>query len=159
MNNVTMSPRTALVVEGCEFTREVLHDVLMEAGFDTMSVACGTAASTMLAGRHFDVLVADIYLPDMHGLAVCEAARERYQGQIAILVMSGHDIERWGLASLQLCADDFLGKPFDLDEFIARIESKLCRTPKSHGRAGIQPRAHQLVDHDRHRHIQVGVTA
>ena len=159
MNNVTMSPRTALVVEGCEFTREVLHDVLMEAGFDTMSVACGTAASTMLAEWHFDVLVADIYLPDMHGLAVCEAARERYQGQIAILVMSGRDIERWGLASLQLCADDFLGKPFDLDEFVARIESKVRPTYRDRAWAGIQTQAHQLVDHGRQRQLQVDVAA
>ncbi len=159
MNNVTPSPLTALVVEGCEFTREVLHDVLMEAGFDTTAVACGTAASTMLAERHFDVLIADVHLSGMNGLAVCDAARERYQEQIAILVMSGQDIERWGLASLQLCADDFLGKPFDLDEFVARIESKVRPTPRDRAWAGIQPRAHQLVDHDRRRQPQVGVTA
>ena len=159
MNNVTPSPRTALVVESCDFTREVLHDVLIEAGFDTTSLACGTAASTMLAERHFDVLIADVHLPDMHGLAVCDAARERYQEQIAILVMSGRDIERWGLASLQLCADDFLGKPFDLDEFVARIESKVRATHRDRAWAGIQTQGHQLVDHGWQRQLQVDIAA
>ena len=129
MNNVTPSPRTALVVEGCQWTREVLHDVLTDGGFATTAVGCGCAALTMLEGRCFDVLIADVHLPGMNGLAVCDAARGRYQERIAILVMSAQDNERWRLASLQMCADDFLGKPFDLEEFAARIESKVRRVP------------------------------
>ena len=105
----------------------VLHETLEDAGFDTTAVDCGSPAMTMLAERWFDVLVVDINLPDMNGLSICESAREQYQDRVAILVITGLKIGRRGLASLQVCADDFLGKPFDLDEFIARIESKLRR--------------------------------
>ena len=65
----------------------------------------------------------------MNGLSICEAARTWYQDQVAILVITGQAIQRRGLAALQLGADDFLGKPFHLDELIARIESKLRRAP------------------------------
>ncbi len=107
--------------------RQVLHDVLVDAGVETTAVGCGQSALTMLAVQCFDVLIADVHLPDTNGLVVCDVARERYQDQIVILVTSAQDIERWRLAALQLCADDFLGKPFNIDEIMARIESKLRR--------------------------------
>ena len=129
MNNGTPSPRTALVVEDDQLMLNVLHEALEDADFATTTVDRGSLAMAMLAERRFDVLLVDINLPDMNGLSICEAARTRYQEQIAILVMSGQDNERWRLASLQICADDFLGKPFDLEEFAARIESKVRRVP------------------------------
>ena len=108
-----------------KFLRYVLEDV----GFETTAVDCGSVAMTMLAERRFEVLLVDVNLPDMNGLSICEAARERYQGRIVILVLSDREIEQWGVRALNLCADDFLDKPFDVDELIARIESKLRRAP------------------------------
>ncbi len=122
--------RTALVVEGYQPISKLLQYVLEDAGFETTAVAHGCAAMTMLAERRFDVLLVDVNLRDMNGLSICEAARERYQERTAILVMSGQETARWGPTSLQVCADDFLGKPFHLDELIARIESKVRRAPK-----------------------------
>ena len=130
MNNVTPSPRTALVVEDDQLMLTFLHEVLEDAGFETTGVAQGNLAPTVLAERCFDVLLVDVNLPDMNGLSICEAARTWYQDQVAILVITGQEIQRRGLAALQLCADDFLRKPFHLDELIARIESKLRRAPK-----------------------------
>ncbi len=83
----------------------------------------------MLAERRFDLLLVDVYLPDMNGLDICDAARKRYQERIVILVVSDQEIEQVGPAALDLCADDYLGKPFDVDELIARIKSKLRRAP------------------------------
>ena len=129
MNNVTPSPRTALVVEDDQHMLKFLHEALEDAGFETTVVAQGNLALTVLAERCFDVLLVDVNLPDMNGLSICEAARKWYQDQVAILVITGQEIQRRGLAALQLGADDFLGKPFHLDELIARIESKLRRAP------------------------------
>jgi DNA-binding response OmpR family regulator len=131
MNNVTLSPRTALVIDDNHILLDALYEALEDAGFDTTAVDRGSPAMTMLAERCFDVLVVDINLPDMNGLSICELARKQYQDQVAILVITGLKIERRGLASLQVCADDFLGKPFDIDELIARIESKLRRASKN----------------------------
>jgi DNA-binding response OmpR family regulator len=110
---------------------ELLHEVLTDAGFETTDADSGSAALTMVAKQRFDVLLVDVNLPDMSGMIVCDAARERYQERITILVITGSNIERRGVSSLQVCADDFLGKPFDPNELIARIESKLRRAPES----------------------------
>jgi len=131
MNSYTPLPRTALVVEDNELTLEVLHYALEGAGFATSAVDRGSSAMMMLVEHRFDVLVVDINLPDMNGLSICESARKHYQDQVAIVVITGLEIGRRGLAALQVCADDFLGKPFELDELIARIESKLRRAPTS----------------------------
>ncbi len=130
MNNVTPSPRTALVVDNNELTLEVLQYALEDAGFETTTATSGSLALTLLAKQCFDVLVVEVGLPHMSGIALGEQARERYGDRIVILVMSDQDIERWGVTSLQVCADDFLCKPFDLDEFIARVESKVRRLPE-----------------------------
>ena len=121
----TLSPRTALIVEDDLVILGLLHEVLEDAGFDATAVDCGSPAMRLLAERHFDVLVSDVTLPDMNGMVICDMARERYQEKIVILVLTGQDIARRAVTSLQLCADAFLGKPFDLDLLIAIIERKL----------------------------------
>ncbi len=85
----------------------------------------------MLAKQRFDVLIVDVNLPDMSGMIICDEARERYQEQVVILVMTGLRMQHRRVSSLQLGADDFLGKPFDPKELVARIESKLRRVPMS----------------------------
>ena len=129
MNNVTPLSRTALVVEDDQLMLNMLHDVLEDAGFETTAVDHGSPAMTLLTERRFDVLLIDIKLPDMNGLVICDAARERYQDQITILVITGVTVKWNCVSSFQLGADDFLRKPFDLNELIARIESKLRRVP------------------------------
>ncbi len=130
MNSYMPSPRTALIVEDDQALLDVLHEVLEDAGFETTAVDCGRPAMRMLAKQRFDVLLVDVNLPDMSGMVVCDTARERYQNQIVILVITGLNIGRRRTSSLQVCADDFLGKPFDLNELRSRIESKLRRVPK-----------------------------
>ena len=132
MNNVTPSLRTALIVEDDQDLFGVLHKALTDAGFETTAVDHGRPAMRMLAKQRFDVLLLDVNLPDMSGMIVCDEARERYQDQVVILVMTGENIERRSQSSLQVCADDFLGKPFAFDELFARIESTLRRVPKAH---------------------------
>ncbi len=131
MNNVTPSPRTALIVEDDQALLDVLHEVLTDAGFETTAVDCGRPAMRMLAKQRFDVVIVDVNLPDMSGMIICDEARERYQEQVVILVMTGLRMQHRRVSSLQLGADDFLGKPFDPKELVARIESKLRRVPMS----------------------------
>ena len=130
MDHSSPPRRTVLVVDDDQPTLELLHEVLEGAGFATTIVDRGMAALTMLAEQRFDVLVVDVTLPDMSGVAVCDLARERYQEEIVILVMTGVNIEHRRIGSVHLCADDFLGKPFDPYDLIARIERQMRRAPK-----------------------------
>ena len=108
----------------------LLHEVLEDAGFETTAVDCAKSALTMLAERCFDVLIVDVNLPDMNGMAIGELARNLYQDRIMILIITGFNVQNRHVSSLQLGADDFLGKPFDINELIAHIEGKLRRVPK-----------------------------
>ncbi len=77
--------------------------------------------------QHVFQLVVDVNLPDMNGMAIGEVARKQYRDQIAIVVITGQNIQKRRMSSLQLGADDFLGKPFAVNELIAHIEGKLRR--------------------------------
>ncbi|MDQ5853167.1 MAG: response regulator [Chloroflexota bacterium] len=77
-----------------------LQYALENAGFETTTATRGSLALTMLSKQCFDVLIVDVNLPHIDGIALAEQARERYQDRIAILVTSDQDIERWGVASL-----------------------------------------------------------
>ena len=130
MDHSSPPRQTALVVDDDQPILDLLHEVLEGAGFATTTADRGMAALTLLAKQRFDVLVVDVNLHDMSGMAVCDLARERYQGQIVILVMTGVNIEHRRAGSIHLCADDFLGKPFDPYELIALIERTLGQTPE-----------------------------
>ena len=127
MDSSVPPSRTALVVDDYQPVLTLLQRVLAGAGFNTTAVDQGRAAMTLLAEHRFDLLLVEANLPDMNGLRLCEAARERYQDQVVILVLSNGEIEQWGVTALKRCADDFLGKPFDVAELIARINSNLRR--------------------------------
>ena len=120
---------TVLVVDDDQGLLDVLDEVLTDEGFTTSCHPLGQTAMQALAQQRFDVIVTDVTLPDMNGLEICVAARERYGDSAAILVVSGIDIRRRTATSLQLGADDFVPKPFDLDEFLARIDAKVRRLP------------------------------
>ncbi len=120
---------TALVVEDDQGMLDVLCEVLTDAGFTTSCHPLGRPAMRALGAQRFDVIVTDVNLPDMNGLKLCEVAREQYGDQAIILVVTGADIERRIVTSLQLGADAFLEKPFDVDELIARIERIRQRMP------------------------------
>lgn len=127
MNNSITQRRTVLIVEDDASMLALLDQVLIEAGFETTTADHGQAAVAALMEGPFDVLVADVGLPDMNGITIGDLARDLYQNQIVIINISGDHIRSRKVASLQLYADDFLGKPFDIDELMARIESKLRR--------------------------------
>jgi DNA-binding response OmpR family regulator len=113
----------------------MLDAVLSDAGFATHCVDQGQPALEMIRQRHFDLLVIDINLPDMNGMEICEQAREIYGDTAVILMVTAESrIERL-VTSMDLGADDFLPKPFHIDELLGRIEAKLRRTEHNDGTA------------------------
>jgi two-component system OmpR family response regulator len=119
--------RTALVVDDETPLLSVLHEILTETGFRTTCYDRGQPALEALSRRCFDLLVLDVGLPDMNGLRLCAAARERYGDDCVILVLTGADRTARSVGAFALGADDFLGKPFSVDELIARIDAKFRR--------------------------------
>lgn len=104
--------------------RQLLTDYLSQNGF---AVTAYADAESLLAGEiSGDCLVLDIGLPGMDGLACCRVVRQRSQIPIIMLTAASDDVDR--ILGLELGADDYMGKPFNPRELLARIRALLRRS-------------------------------
>ena len=115
-----------LVVEDDTALARVLGDNLRFEGYEVECVSDGTVAQKRAREFTPDLVVLDIMLPGMNGFDLCAALRQRRQTPILILTARGHKADK--LRGLNLGADDYLTKPFDLEELLARVKAVLRRT-------------------------------
>ena len=114
-----------LVVEDEPRMAELLTEIFQLEGYDVSSVATGGEATAKLEEIQPDLLILDLMLPDTDGLVLCSQLHTKWSGPIVIL--SGTKRHRDRILSLRLGADDFIDKPFDIYELVARIEAVLRR--------------------------------
>jgi DNA-binding response OmpR family regulator len=115
-----------LLVEDDATLRRGLEDVLTGAGHQTVAVSDGNHADALLATEPFDLVILDLGLPGMGGLAVLKRLRGR-QRATPVLVLSARDSTGDRVLGLDSGADDYLTKPFELVEFEARVRALLRR--------------------------------
>jgi two-component system KDP operon response regulator KdpE len=108
-------------------SRRLLHAVLAAAGYSVELAASGAEALHQVGLREPHAIVLDLTLPDMSGLDLCQALREWTPAPI--LVVSSPTDERTKVRAFDLGADDYLTKPFAIDEFLARLRAALRRAP------------------------------
>ena len=99
---------------------------LMQAGFAVDWVTDGHSAQAAVANAVYDALVLDLGLPGVDGLTLLEQLRAR-RSTLPVLVVSARDAVAQRVAGLDAGADDYLAKPFDLDELVARVRALLRR--------------------------------
>src|SRR5947207_11768436 len=99
---------------------------LGEAGFQITHAATGGAGVALAARDAFDALILDLMLPDMDGLDVCKAIRARAETPILMLTARGDAMDR--VVGLEMGADDYLPKPFEPRELLARLRAILRRS-------------------------------
>ncbi len=115
----------ALVVEDDEGNRLLLTRFLSQEGFEVHAVADGPAAVRSVTSDPPDVVVLDLGLPGLDGFDVLR--RIRRDSGVPVLVLSGRDDERAKLAGFGLGADDYVVKPFSLNEISARLRALVRR--------------------------------
>jgi two-component system KDP operon response regulator KdpE len=108
-----------------------LRTVLMAKQFRVTAALRGEEGLTLAAANPPDVVILDLSLPDMDGLQVC--ARLREWTQVPIIVLSVRDNERDKVAALDKGADDYLTKPFGIEELLARIRVALRHAARAQG--------------------------
>lgn len=118
-----------LVVEDDAAIREGIVDTLQFQGFATLEAADGATASEMALSCEYDLLLLDLVLPGGDGLDILRDLRAARPTQpVIILTARGEEKDR--VRGLRLGADDYVVKPFSVDELIARVEAVLRRSPE-----------------------------
>ncbi len=123
-----MEPRI-LLVEDETAVVFIVSDLLESAGYIVESAGDGEHGLQMALDKPFDLLILDVGLPGRDGFEVCHAVRERgFDGAVLMLTARGEVPDR--VQGLRGGADDYLVKPFDSDELLARVASLLRRVRK-----------------------------
>ena len=127
-----------LLVEDDPRLTEMLCEYLGEAGYRTDVAPLGAAALQQLSSAEYDAVILDLMLPDMGGLDVCRQLRSRSDTPVLMLTGRGDAIDR--IVGLELGADDYLAKPFEPRELLARLRAILRR--RVHGAAAAAQTMH-----------------
>jgi DNA-binding response OmpR family regulator len=124
---VALAPKTSLlIIEDDENISTAIEEYFSRAGYAVNSVADGIAGIEAAASFQPDVVVLDLMLPKMDGLAVCKELRQK-NPQMPILMLTAKDDVVDKVLGLEMGADDYITKPFSLREVEARIRSVLRR--------------------------------
>lgn len=125
-NHAKIAFMRILLAEDDTMIGEVVLDALRAEGWAVDWVKDGAMAETALATAHYDLLLLDLGLPRKDGLEVLRALRAR-KARLPVLVATARDAVAQRVAGLDAGADDYIVKPYDLDELLARIRALLRR--------------------------------
>ena len=122
---MTTRSRRILVAEDQETLRTSISRNLRARGFEVIEAANGMEALSLWDAEQPQLLILDVMMPRMDGLEVCRRVRER--STVPIIVLTAMDAESDKVAAFDLGADDYLCKPFSVEELLARVRAVLRR--------------------------------
>jgi two-component system phosphate regulon response regulator OmpR len=157
VHELPMNPKaTLLIVDDEPDVREVLEEYFVAHGYTAHGAGSADAARSLAAAHPIDLALVDIHMPGEDGLSLARHLRERYASiAIVMLTSAGTVVDR--IVGLEMGADDYVPKPFDPRELLARVKSVLRRTSASKradigaervriGRCVLDLAAHRLID-------------
>jgi two-component system, OmpR family, alkaline phosphatase synthesis response regulator PhoP len=120
---------SVLLVEDEENLHEALKLNLELEGYDVTSAFDGAAAIKTLQGEYFDLIILDVMLPEMDGINVTETIRIS-NNEVPILILSAKNSSADRVLGLKKGADDYLTKPFNLEELLLRVQKLIDKNKK-----------------------------
>jgi len=123
-----MKPKI-LIIEDEPAIADTIQYALETEGFETRTLSAGRPALNLLSENSFDLIILDIGLPDINGMELCKAIREKNTLPIIFLTARSDEVDR--VVGLEIGADDYVVKPFSPRELSARIKAILRRTGNS----------------------------
>ncbi|HEY6552842.1 MAG TPA: response regulator transcription factor [Vicinamibacteria bacterium] len=146
-----MGRRTLVVEDDADIVELVTH-YLEREGFTVESMGDGRAALERLRTASYDLLVLDVQLPGLDGLALCaEARRDKRTRSMPIVMLTARGDEADRIVGLEMGADDYVVKPFSPNELVARVRALFRRVERAdEGDEPLLTRAGLEVDRNRH---------
>jgi len=130
-------PTRVLIIEDDPNIVDLIRANLAVRGFDTLVSSNGSKALALLETERPDMVLLDLMLPEVDGFELCKQIRER--SSVAIIVVSARGGERDKVTALNMGADDYMTKPFGIEELLARILATLRRTRPAEAAAEAAP--------------------
>ena len=118
-----------LIVEDKREIARFIQMDLMHSGFDTAIEGNGQRAFERIIQEDYDLVLLDVMLPDMNGLEICRRVRE-LQSNVPIIMLTAKDSVEDKIDGLNIGADDYVTKPFEFKELLARINAALRKSVK-----------------------------
>ena len=146
----TTPAATILIAEDDDEIRTALERILRYEGYEPITVNDGAAALEGISELDPDLVILDVMMPFVDGLTVCRRLRERNDRRPVLMLTARHEISD-RVAGLDAGADDYLPKPFDLEELLARIRALLRRVRSDEsetlhiGSLMLDPRRHEVT--------------
>jgi DNA-binding response OmpR family regulator len=150
-----MTPHTILVVEDESSIASFISLYLKNAGYQVKAVATGSSALNQVAAGMPSLIILDLNLPDMDGIEICRRIRKSSDVPILMLTARDEDVDK--IIGLEVGADDYLTKPFNPRELVARVKSVLRRAAPEKRREEMKELQHgDLVINAGKREVYVG---
>ncbi len=131
MTTLARSPKRILIVEDEPNISQTLRYNLTREGYEVSEAATGTVAIELARQRRPDLILLDLMLPEMTGLEVCRVLRAEMNTPILMLTAKASELDK--VVGLQVGADDYVTKPFSLNELLARVAAMLRRADLTGG--------------------------
>ncbi len=138
ISNMTSDTQSILIVEDDRQTRDLIARYLREHSFAVHLVTNGREMDRHLSQSRVDLIVLDLMLPGEDGLSLCRRVRMESTTPIIMLTAKGEDLDR--ILGLEMGADDYLPKPFNPRELLARINAVLRRQASGRAAGGAATR-------------------
>lgn len=142
-----------LIIEDEESIVDILAYALRKEGFSVLSASTGKAAIARFQGSEIDLVILDLMLSDTTGFELCKKIMAI--SNVPILILTARDDIVDKVLGLEIGADDYMTKPFDIRELIARVKALLRRQPKAlysylaiNESIKIEPRSHSVFKND-----------
>lgn len=116
-----------LLVEDEESIRDAVRLNLELEGYEVVASSNGRKALDLIGGQHFDLLLLDVMLPEVDGFTLAQEIRKRDE-QVPILFLSAKSMKQDKIHGLTIGADDYITKPFSIEELLLKIDIFLRRT-------------------------------
>ena len=143
--------KTILVVDDEESIMELLVYNLQKEGYNTLEASDGVSAVDLAISGKPDLILLDVMLPKMDGISVSKKIRYALNSNVPILMISAKDTESDKIVGLEMGADDYITKPFQIREVMARIKAHLRKAESL-----LQENIQQNKDEDKKDIIKVG---